>query len=121
MVSTVKRSSSAFVAALCQRCPRCRQAPIFHSWLQMNEVCPRCGLRFEREPGYFLGAMYFSYPLSVPLLGLLILAWHLLLPGWRIELVIGLAALAYIPFMPIVFRYSRVFLIYFERWANPNF
>jgi hypothetical protein len=87
----------------------------------MNESCPCCGIRFEREPGYFLGAMYFSYFLSVPILGLLILAGHLLLPAWRIEVIIGLAAIAYIPFMPLVFRYSRVFWIYFERWANPNF
>jgi hypothetical protein len=27
----------------------------------MNERCPYCGLKFEREQGYFLGAMYFSY------------------------------------------------------------
>jgi hypothetical protein len=87
----------------------------------MSEYCPCCGLRFEREPGYFLGAMYFSYFLSIPLLGILILIGHLLLPDWRIEAVIGFSAVAYIPFMPFVFRYSRVFWIYFERWANPNF
>jgi len=114
-------SGSAIVAVLRQRCPRCRQGPIFSGRLSMNECCPRCGLRFEREPGYFLGAMYFSYALSIPILGLLILAEHLLLPDWRIDVVIGLAALAYVPFMPMVFRYSRVFWIYFERWANPNF
>ena len=60
-------------------------------------------------------------PLSIPILGLLILAGHLLLPDWRIEVLIGLAAVAYIPFMVPVFRYSRVLWIYFERWANPNF
>jgi len=87
----------------------------------MNEHCPRCGLRFEREQGYFLGAMYFSYVLSIPILGLLILAGHLLLPHWRIEPIIGLSAVAYIPFMLPVFRYSRVLWIHFERWANPNF
>jgi uncharacterized protein (DUF983 family) len=118
---TTGSPGSSFLAALRQRCPRCRQGPIFHGWIRMNEQCPRCGLRFEREAGYFLGAMYFSYPLSVPILGVLILAGHLLLPEWRIEAVIGVAALAYLPFMPLVFRYSRVFWIYFERWANPNF
>jgi hypothetical protein len=87
----------------------------------MNERCPECGLRFEREQGYFLGAMYFSYALSIPILGMLILAGHLLLPDWQIEIVIGLSAVAYIPFMAPVFRYSRVLWIYFERWANPNF
>jgi uncharacterized protein (DUF983 family) len=112
---------AAIVAVLRQRCPKCRQGPIFSGRTRMNEYCPRCGLRFEREPGYFLGAMYFSYAFSIPILGLLILAGHLLLPDWRIEGIIGLAAVAYVPFMPLVFRYSRVLWIYFERWANPNF
>ena len=120
-MSRVTPNVSAFAAALRQLCPRCREGSIFSHWLRMHPRCPRCGLRFEREPGYFLGAMYFSYPLSIPILGILILAWHLLLPGWRIEFVIGLAAISYIPFMPPVYRYSRVFWIYFERWANPNF
>lgn len=120
-MSTSRPTGSAFVAALRQRCPKCRQGPIFNSRVRMNDCCPVCGIRFEREPGYFLGAMYFSYALSIPILGLLILVGHLLLPNWRIELIIGLAAVAYIPFMPLVFRYSRVLWIYFERWANPNF
>ncbi len=28
-------------------------------------TCPSCGLRFLRETGYFLGAMYISYGLGV--------------------------------------------------------
>ena len=73
MTSRPKPSDSAFVAALRQRCPKCRDGPIFSGRVRMNEFCPRCGLRFEREPGYFLGAMYFSYVLAIPILGLLIL------------------------------------------------
>jgi hypothetical protein len=86
----------------------------------MNDFCPVCELQFEREPGYFLGAMYISYPLSLPILGLLILLGHWLLPSWRIELVILLAAVLFLPFMPVVFRYARVLWIYFDRWACPG-
>jgi uncharacterized protein (DUF983 family) len=111
---------SRLVAALMQRCPRCREGRVFRGHIAMNETCPRCGLRFEREQGYFLGAMYFSYPLSVPIVGLLILIGHFLFPDLRIELVILVAAIAYLPFFPLVYRYSRVFWIYFERWANPT-
>jgi uncharacterized protein (DUF983 family) len=103
-----------------QRCPRCRLGSIFCGLFTMNEVCPVCELRFEREQGYFLGAMYFSYPLSVPLLGLFILLGHWLLPDMRIEYIIGLSIFPYIPFTPLVFRYSRVLWLYFERGANPN-
>ena len=26
-------------------------------WFAMRDHCPRCGLRFEREPGYWVGAV----------------------------------------------------------------
>ena len=87
----------------------------------MHESCPVCGLRFEREEGYFLGAMYFSYGLSIPIIGLLILIGCLVLPHVRIEYIILLATIGYLPFVPMVFRYSRVLWIYFERWSSPNF
>ena len=46
------------VALLRGRCPRCRRAPIFRTFWTSHTVCPQCGLRFEREAGYFTGAMY---------------------------------------------------------------
>ena len=33
----------------------------------MYERCEVCNLKFEREPGYFLGAMYISYGLGLTL------------------------------------------------------
>src|SRR5262249_36191807 len=53
-----------------QLCPRCRSAQIFRSSLywgfpKMHNRCPVCGLHFDREPGYFLGAMYISYGLGL--------------------------------------------------------
>jgi len=42
----------------------------------MNEHCPHCGLRFEREQGYFLGAMYISYGLALPMIAFFaVLLW----------------------------------------------
>ena len=42
----------------------------------MNERCPHCGLKFEREQGYFLGAMYFSYGIATVVIVLLaVLVW----------------------------------------------
>ena len=31
----------------------------------MNSHCPRCGLKFEREQGYFVGAIYINYAATV--------------------------------------------------------
>ena len=42
-------------------CPRCLEGAVFFGFYAMNPTCPHCGLRFEREPGYFLGAMMVAY------------------------------------------------------------
>lgn len=39
-----------------RRCPRCGE-PAFLTWFEMKEHCSRCGFRFEREPGYWVGAV----------------------------------------------------------------
>jgi uncharacterized protein (DUF983 family) len=107
-------------AILRQRCPRCRQGRVFRGVLEMNPACPVCELTFEREPGYFLGAMYVSYTLSMVLLGLLTWVLYLLLPSWDLGVLVLLACVAYLPIVPLVFRYSRVVWIHFDRWAWPG-
>jgi uncharacterized protein (DUF983 family) len=42
---------------LMRRCPRCGQPKIFSSFFSLRSSCPRCGFRFEREEGYWTGAM----------------------------------------------------------------
>ena len=67
----------------------------------MHERCPVCGLKFEREPGYFLGAMYFSYLLSIPPgLVIVLLIWRI--SRWPFDLVMLCAFVAYLPFVPAV-------------------
>jgi uncharacterized protein (DUF983 family) len=43
--------------ALRQRCPLCGQGRLFRTAFQLHHECPVCGLRFERERGYFVGGM----------------------------------------------------------------
>lgn len=104
-------------AALQQRCPRCGRGSVFATSTRMNEACPVCRLRFEREEGYFLGAMYFSYFLAVFILGALYAIVQTLLPEWSAEWTVGIAICIFLPFVPMVFRYSRVIWIHFDRWA----
>ena len=111
-----RATGSAWWSMLRGRCPRCRQGKIFCGSFAMNEVCPVCGLRFQRDQGYFLGAMYVSYPIAAALimLGLGIGRW--LLPDWDADKVLLLVVLpCYLPFVPAVFRYSRIGWIYFDR------
>lgn len=105
---------------VCLRCPRCRRGPIFRGWLTMNDLCPDCGLLFEREEGYFLGAMYFTYAAAVAVLATSFLIATALLPDWSSPVVALLATLPYLPLMPFVFRYSRVLWIYYDRAADQH-
>jgi uncharacterized protein (DUF983 family) len=42
---------------LTKRCARCGSGHLFKRWFRMVPDCPRCGLHFEREQGYFAGAL----------------------------------------------------------------
>ena len=44
------------VRAFGRHCPYCGGPDIFRGWFALREHCPTCGVRFEREDGYFLGA-----------------------------------------------------------------
>ena len=46
--------------ALRRRCPACGAGPVFSRWLRMFERCPGCGIRFEREEGFFLGVYFIN-------------------------------------------------------------
>jgi uncharacterized protein (DUF983 family) len=109
-----------FVALLRERCPRCHEGAIFKGRVAMNDPCPVCGLIFQREEGYFLGAMYVSYGLGCAILVPLYFAVHWLLPDWNGIYVTFLALVPYLLLMPAVFRYSRVVWIYFERSGCPT-
>jgi uncharacterized protein (DUF983 family) len=43
------------------RCVRCGEGKVFAGLFRMHPRCASCGLKFEREPGFFLGAIYINY------------------------------------------------------------
>lgn len=47
------------------RCPRCGNGRLYGKPFRMNENCFHCGLKFEREQGYFIGAIYINYAATV--------------------------------------------------------
>ena len=44
-------------AGATKRCARCGSGQLFRRWFTMAGDCPRCGLHFEREAGYWTGAL----------------------------------------------------------------
>jgi len=107
-------------AILRLRCPRCFRGKVFKGSFAMNDPCPVCGVIFQREEGYFLGAMYVSYLLaSVIYLSLYFLGQELW-PDFNSYLLVLAITIVYLPLVPAVFRYSRVVWMHFERSACPG-
>lgn len=60
-----------------KHCPRCGGGHLYRSWFRMHDRCPRCGMRFEREEGFFVGAYLINFAivelsLFVVLMGLIV-------------------------------------------------
>jgi len=108
---------------LYHRCPRCRVGQIFHHSIflgfpKMNESCSICHLRYEREPGYFLGAMYISYGLALPVAATIAaLLWALF--GWGIRRTAIWTLVLFLPFVPSITLLARVLWIYFDQAVDP--
>lgn len=102
-------------AILRQRCPVCLEGPMYSGLLTMYDRCPQCGHEFEREPGFFQGAMYVSWLSSVGLFATLaLLSTFLLAPHIGAFAAFAVAIVVYLPTVPMLYRYSRVI------WAHVN-
>ena len=56
-MATFGESVKILLRGCLRRCPRCGDARIYRHWWVMAGRCPSCGLHFEREEGYWTGAM----------------------------------------------------------------
>ncbi|MBP6334041.1 MAG: DUF983 domain-containing protein [Bacteroidia bacterium] len=106
------------------KCPRCHQETVFEKanpynlkfMFRMKPVCAHCEERYEKEPGYFYGAMYVSYALTslffIILFLLDIFFFHL---GTQLLFILipGILLIS-----PITFRWSR--LIWLNMFIKYN-
>ncbi len=107
-------------ALLNGKCPRCREGAIFtypvskvDQFNVMNEKCPHCGVRLEPEPGFYQGAMYVGYGITIAcLLAITIILYLLVAPTseWTyIATIIGFM----VSIAPLNYRYSRILYLHF--------
>jgi uncharacterized protein (DUF983 family) len=103
---------------LFNKCPRCHTGNFFRgkhpydfkNFGKMNPHCPVCEEDFERESGYYLGAMYVSYGMNIGLgLGLFLLTVVLLGMDTLAFLFIFLASVLLL--FPLIFWFSRLIWI----------
>lgn len=96
------------------KCPKCRQESMFRKKglfvyfkpLDMHEKCSHCGQKYEIEPGFWLGALWASYPIVVlielPFLFTAIFSKNISI-GWTF----GWMIMAFAVFFPLMVRLGR--------------
>ncbi len=118
------------------KCPCCREGNLFctHSaykkgFMKMNEKCPVCGQKSEIEIGFYYGAGYVSYALTVAISVSTFIAWWVLIglsvDDNRVFYWLGFNALLLIILQPWLMRLSRTtwlsfFVKYNIHWESEN-
>jgi uncharacterized protein (DUF983 family) len=108
------------------KCPQCHQGKVLsYPSFQINKLldteasCAHCQLKYEKEPGFFYGALYVSYALTS---GIFIVAY--LLQVLLLDLPVTQFALLMVSFLlltfPLIARWSRVLWLNFFVPFNPS-
>lgn len=93
---------------LTNRCPNCGGKTLFDPKrpLELNRECPQCGLKLEREEGFFLGAMALNYGVTcIVFLTPIALLWYYGVLGNTTAAIVAIAAALLVPLL--LYRSSR--------------
>jgi len=96
-------------------CPRCQESKLFEDSnpyhlskiFDMPERCEHCGQKFEVEPGFYYGAMYVSYGISIAYLVSVFVAMMVLYPSFTTTEYLVLAITTLLFLTPLFFRLAR--------------
>jgi uncharacterized protein (DUF983 family) len=115
----ISRTALALDRAVRLRCPRCGEGRLFTTWFRMPVRCTFCGLPFERAQGYFVGAIYVNYGVTVVIA---VVGYFVLWTTTGISTAGQLAL--WVPFVVLFplwfFRYSRSLWLALEYLLNPE-
>ena len=124
--STIRKKSK-LLSVIRQKCPRCREGNLFTTQnpysfkegTRMHDSCPVCNQDFKIEPGFYIGALWTSFPIVIfimALLSVLLLAWFKLsLNYFFVILTVSLFLL-----QPIITRLGRTIWIYIFIKYDPG-
>lgn len=101
------------------KCPRCQEGDFFVSHPydlkkagDIYKECPKCGLKYSKEPGFYYGAMYVSYALGVALFVTLWVSFNLFFPDTSAGIQVTIVAILALLTAPYFYALSKII------WAN---
>jgi len=126
LICNMRLKGTKIYSIFTQTCPRCHEGSFFKKkssyssgFTELNKQCEVCGEDFAREPGFYFGAAYVSYALTVAL-------WIALFVALSVFDAIGLISydffedgvfyfilgiLLLIILLPLLYRQSRIIWI----------
>ncbi len=115
-------------SSLFHKCPRCLEGDMYPDMnpyhlketSNMYNLCPKCGLNFIPEPGYFYGAMYVSYAFTVAVAVAVFIAYYLFFINWGTLFFIILLTIVLALLAPYTFRTARAIWLNFFVKFNPE-
>lgn len=100
--------SRILARGIANRCPNCGAHKLFKegTLFELNAECPDCGLRIERDEGFFLGSMSLNYGVTLVCFLTPVLCLYLLgaLSGTAAAIIAGVGAIV---FPMLFYRSSR--------------
>ncbi|MFN5024268.1 MAG: DUF983 domain-containing protein [Bacteroidota bacterium] len=106
-------------ALLHMKCPQCQSGNMFSTgtfrkkFMHMNTHCEVCHLNYEIEPGFYWGAMYVSYAITVAIM--LVVGAAVYFIGQNPDSWVYLSCIigSFILASPFTYRYARVIMLYY--------
>lgn len=119
---------SRVYSVLTNTCASCHQGKVFKysnvfsfkTFDKMNERCTHCGHKYERETGFFYGAMYASYGMTVAFSVATFVLTYLIYPSSPYWLYIINIFLVLLILAPLNYRLGRLIWINLFTGYNPN-
>lgn len=103
-----------------RRCPNCGQRRIFRSWGTLLDECPGCEHRFEREEGYWLGAILINTAVTIVVFGVVMIVWAVVAwpePPWGTMTAVGVIINLAVPLL--FYPLSKTLWVAMEITAHP--
>jgi uncharacterized protein (DUF983 family) len=108
------KRKSKFNSIIKCKCPHCRQGNLFieknpwvySSMLDMPDNCPVCNQDFKIEPGFYIGALWTSYPIVV-LVGIILFVLLSSILNLSFFPVAFIIAISLIVLQPPIMRWGR--------------
>lgn len=127
---TIQKAVVYALRALRLRCPTCGEKPMFLPWKKVRSMgdwfapldgCPRCGYAFDREPGYFLMAIW---GVNYGVIGLGSMTVYFILRSWAPIPSTALILLCVVPapLLSILFaRHAKSLFLALDHFLIPIF